>query len=297
MEQLACPVTADQKLPTLKECAVAFVIADTQGSHEPLRPVEEMSLQELKLETDSMMALTTFLITRGLGQDEVRQQLFASYLSQNKADGDNLLESIKENGRTFYGSILIEGFRDMHTKPDLQPLLGLLNHYREGYYSRTPAADGQESYYEDSESLILAGVDTVTDRFPHVLHALDTSAMLSGLGAEEKVRLAKASDHLAQLFAKMSLPDLERFTDLINEHDCLEAIMVQITGSEDDRNAVIDQRLFQKMRQLYPDEKSQHAHRRHQGCPAAVSFDGLPSAVGELWQLTVGALEKAGHWD
>lgn len=295
MERLSCSAR-DAQLDTMKERAAAFAEADMEGRLEPLRSIDEMTLQELKLEADSMMALAMFVVTRDLGDNKGYQQAFADYLLEHTPPADTLLETVRERGRDFYAKILMGGFHRLREQPGGQPLVERLEHYREGYYRRTPSPESQEANYSGTEHLISAGINTVTDRFPHLLHGLDIAARQAGLAPDDTARLARSSDHLALVFAKLSLGDLERFTDLINDHDFLLAAAVRVAERKGEPAAYADHRLFAKMRELYPDEKPEYAHRRRQGCPASVAFDGSPSTITELWRLTVGALEKAGHW-
>lgn len=263
---------------------------------EPLRPADEMSLEELKCEADSMMALVTYLISRGLGHSAAHQQVMADRLRENTPEGGSVLETLHKNEDNFIEPILVNNFRDMRDSGKAVNLIDRLEYYRQAYYERSPQADGVESHYSSIEKMLTTGINTEADRFAILLYSFDIAADQLSLSKQEKVDLAYESDHLPILLAKMSVEDESRFVDLLKVHDFLVAALVKIEESENGPQAVFNRRIIAKMRELYPDEKPQYAHRRRTGCPAAVSFDGHDSAIAELWGLAVGALEKYGFW-
>lgn len=297
MERLSCPATIDNSSLTLKSRAMAFVEADMRGAPEQLHPTDDLSLEELKCEADSMIALTTFLITRGLGQSESHQHVLAERLRRNTPEGGNVLETLLQGKDDFIKAVLINNFRELRDSGDSSDLLGRLEHYRQAYYERSPQADGIEGHYASTENMLLTGTSTATDRFALLLHSFNTATKQTSLDRQQKIKLARGSEHLPILLAKISVADESRFVDLLNNHEFLSVALVRVDEGEDGPRAIFDQRIIARMRQVYPDQKPQYAHRGHLGCPASVSFDGHSNAISELWHLTVGALERYGFWD
>lgn len=281
---------------TLKSRAEAYAQADVRGALEPLRPTDDLSLEELKCEADSMMSLTSWLITRGLGQSEAHHEVFARRLRSSVPEDGNILETLRRGEDEFVKAVLINNFRDLAKSGRSTGLLDRLEHYRQAYYERSPQADGLESHYASSESMLTTGISTATERFAVLLYSFNFAAAKASLDIQQKTELAYESDHLPILLAKISVADESRFVDLVNEHDFVTTALVRINAGENGPRATFDRRIITKMRQLYPDEKPEYAHRGHLGCPAAVSFDGHSSAITELWQMTVGALDRLGFW-
>jgi hypothetical protein len=282
---------------TLKSRAEAYAQADMRGALEPLQPADDLSLEELKCEADSMMSLASWLITRGLGQSEAHHEVFARRLRSSVTEDRNILETLRLGEDEFVKAVLINNFRDLAKSGHSTGLLDRLEHYRQAYYERSPQADGLESHYASSESMLTTGISTATERFAILLYSFNIAAAKASLGKQQKTELAYESDHLPILLAKISVADESRFVDLVNEHDFITTALVRINTEENGPRATFDRRILTKMRQLYPDEKPEYAHRGHLGCPASVSFDGHNSAITELWQMTVGALDKLGFWD
>ena len=281
---------------TLKSRAMAFVEADMADTLEPIRSADEMSLEELKCETDSMMALATYLISRGLGHSAVHQQVMADRLRESTPEGGNVLETIQQDKDGFIEAVLVDNFRSMRDAGRATDLVDRLEYYRQAYYERSPEADGIEAHYSSSENLLTTGISTEADRFAMLLYSFNAAANQIRLSGEQKVILARKSDHLPILLAKMSGEDESRLGDLLKDHDFLVVALVKIKEYEDGPQAVFNQQIIAKMRELYPEKRPKYAHRHRTGCPAAVSFDGHDSAIAELWGLTVGVLEKYGFW-
>lgn len=255
-----------------------------------------MSLEELKREADSMMALTTWLITRGLGQSDAHQEVYARRLRENTPAGGNVFEALQSEEDDFIKAVLINKFRELHEAGHADELIARLEYYRQAYYELSPQAEGIESHYVSSERMLTTGIATATERFAILLYSFNIAADQTALNKQQRFALANESDHLPILLAKISVTDESRFIRMINDYDFTTTALVKIIERENSHQAIIDPRIIYKMRELYPEEKPEYAHRAHLGCPASVSFNGhSSSAISELWRMTVGAMEKYGN--
>lgn len=265
---------------------------------------EGLTLPELKLETDSMIALTGFLITCDMGDNEQWQQLLADHIQASRTDeGEHPLQTLKDKGRDMVWPIIYYELKNLRTDPQNEKLFNRLELYRQAYYERSPLRDGTEKIYASTEDLLSVGVNTATEEFAQLLYALNAAFVVEAaesghqFSKDEKVAIAQASDHLPLLPAKLSLGDLEKCVNLINTNESLLFTLVELELRNGGYVAVFNKRVLQKARQLEPGEKPEHSHRLRKGCPASVKFEDYPSTISELWRLTVGALDKIGYWD
>lgn len=271
------------------------------GAHEPppLDP-DMMSLQAVKLEADSRMALLIRVIgdTFMNSSTVVETGLSSLLMESGSQDSWDMVSSFDAIGERYFRWLFKRQLDALSDDKGFQPFLANLELFRDAYYRRSPQPTTSDKQYESTRELIRSGVGTFTQHMVVFLHRLEEAAEHQyQLGPKEIARIALDSGHLLLSLAKLPLGQLERYVAMLTAHpDTMHFVARLNTSGDGQFRASLHPALLGRTRVTdILDNTALHVHRRHQGCAAAVNLESR-NTIADLWQLSVRGLIRAGCW-
>lgn len=289
MSSPLCPGTAT----TLRSRSIELMEADLAAP----RNLDAMPLDELKLEVDARVApLLAVIALHALTPNT--EQYCADYVRTRVVDTSQVLPTfVRHHGVVTWNlfKICLDSMSDSETG---KRHLADIDHYREAYYVRSPAAADTERHYESIDALMGSGLNTASDHIPLIVTQLNTLGICNNLSIQERIELTKNSGHLVLYLSKLKLYKLENYVDYINDNPEADFTMFNLVIKEGKAVACFNPQFLAAVKKATKPEPKNQEHRPKIGCSAAVALTGEDETVlGKLWDWSVGALEKSGLWE